>query len=361
MQSDSSKMSRKTSTILFATLATAAWLGMATDNEIAADAPDTGRDSKYKKLQDYTMVRDWHLKGENLVPTGHNPYYFPFKPGFKFVLEHPDHPDGPYRKEVKVLEKTEPFDLPGIGKFHAAVIQEDEFFEGVWAQRALNWYAIDKTTNSVYAFGELSWEIDEEGNKVFEGTWRAGEPDGGGEDSPNADPGLLMPGTFNIGARYVYDGSETESLGGTENQESGITMTTPAGTFHNVIRTREQSLTYLDDVTDKWWAPGVGLIKDTSDGELIASDALPDTDLSDFGKFHLAENRPQFPEPVAKISGTEAAKIALEKVPGRANAVSIERKRQTNVYVVEVIQEGTGRELDVYVDIATGEVVGVED
>lgn len=366
MKSKSNKLFRQTWTLPFALLATVSWIGLAADISIAADSGtgDTDsvaakRTSEYKSMKDYTRSKDWNLKAENLVPTGHNPLYFPFRPGFKFIMERPDHPDGPFRKEVIVLDKTEPFDIPGIGKFHAAVIQEDEFFEGRWTQRAENWFVIDKSNNSVYALGELSWEIDDEGHKVFEGTWRAGEPDGG-EETPNAEPGLLMPGTFNLGARFVYDGSESESLGGTENQESGITMTVPAGTFKNVVRTREQNLTYIDDVTDKWWAPGVGLLKDTSDGELIASDALPDTDTSSFGKFHLDENKPQYDPPVAKITGHEATEIALKKVPGKANSISIERKRRTNVYVVEVIEEGTGREIDVFVDIESGEVVGTD-
>ncbi len=329
------------------------WFGWAGDVSAAGSGD---RVSPYKSKTDYTHARDWNLKGENLSPTGHNPLYFPLRPGFKFIMEDPDHPDGYFRKEVTVLDKTEPFDIPGIGKFEAAVVQEEEFFEGRWTQQAFNWFAIDKTTNSVYAFGELSWEIDDEGNKIFEGTWRAGEPDGNGV----AEPGLLMPGTFNIGARYIYDGSESESLGGSENLESGVTMETPAGTFENCVRVREQDLTEIDDVTDKVWCPGVGLAFDTSDGKLVASDILPHTDTSSFGKFHLAENKPQFDPPVAKISGKQATEIALKKVPGKANSVSVERKRLKNVYVVEVIEKGSGAEVDVFVDIETGEVVGTD-
>lgn len=364
MKSTNNRYMKKALTVSAVIVSFLACLGL-TGNIWAAGTGDTdsakaGRVSQYKATSDYTSARDWNLKGENLSPTGHNPFYFPFKPGFKFIMEKPDHPDGPFRKEVIVLDQTEPFDLPKIGKFQAAVVQEDEFFEGRWTQRAYNWFAIDKTNNSVYALGELSWEIDDDGNKVFEGTWRAGEPDGGGADSPNAEPGLLMPGTFNLGARYIYDGSESESLGGTENQEAGITMKTPAGTFKNCVRTREQNLTHKDDVTDKWWCPGVGLVKDTSDGILVASDILANTDTSSFGKFHLADNKPQFEEPVPKITGQQATEIALAKVSGEATSVSIERKRRMNVYVVEIQEENNGGEIDVFVDIATGEVVGTD-
>ena len=146
----------------------------------------------------FSSLKDWNLKAENISPRGHNPLYFPLKPGFKFIMEYPDHPWGFYRKEVVVLEKTEPFDVPGIGKFECAVIQEEEFFDGVYDQQSRNWFAIDKTTNSMYAFGEVSWEIDQIGRKVFAGTWRVGEPDGngvagkigGGQIEPHSEIGL---------------------------------------------------------------------------------------------------------------------------------------------------------------------------
>jgi hypothetical protein len=304
----------------------------------------------------FSSFKDWELKGENLSPRGHNPYYFPLKPGFKFIMEYPDHPWGHYRKEVVVLEKTEPMEFPGIGKFEAAVIQEEEFFDGVYDQQSHNWFAIDKTTNAMYAFGEVSWEIDQIGRKVFAGTWRVGEPDGNGV----AEPGMLMPGTFNIGARYIFDGHEAETYGYTENMENRITMTTPAGTFQNCVRVREYSLTNPSDVTDKWWCPGVGLTRDTSDGVLVASDAVPGTDTSSFGKHH--RNPVALVEPpVPKVDGLQATDIALKKIPGKAVSTKIERLGKRNVYAVEIISDEDGGEWDVFVDIETGEVVGTDN
>ncbi len=304
----------------------------------------------------FSTVKDWNLKAENLSARGHNPLYFPLKPGFKYILEYPNHPWGHYRKEVVVLEETEPFDIPGIGKFEAAVVQEEEFFDGVYDQQAKNWFAIDKTTNSMYAFGEVSWEIDSIGRKVFAGTWRVGEADGNGM----AEPGLLMPGTFNIGARYIFDGHEAEAYGFTENMESGFTFTVPAGTFKNCVRTRENSLTNPSDVTDKWWCPGIGEIKDTSDGELTASSAIPGSDLSSFGYYHRNPVKVITP-PVVKVDGLKATEIALAKIPGKATSIKIERLGRRNVYAVEIISAENGTEWDVFVDIATGEVVGTDN
>ena len=303
----------------------------------------------------FSSLKDWNLKGENLSPRGHNPLYFPLKPGFKFIMEYPDHPWGYFRKEVIVLEKTEPFSVPGIGKFECAVVQEEEFFDGVYDQQSQNWFCIDKTTKAMYAFGEVSWEIDQIGRKVFAGTWRVGEPDGNGV----AEPGLLMPGIFNVGARYLFDGHEAETYGYTENMETGITMTTPAGKFENCVRAREYSLTNPSDVTDKWWCPGVGLARDTSDGVLVASDALPKTDTSSFGKHHRNPVKLIEP-PVAKIDGLQATKIALKEIPGKVTSIKIERLGKRNIYAVEIIADKDGAEWDVFVDIETGEVVGTD-
>src|SRR3990170_4309207 len=103
----------------------------------------------------FSSLKDWNLKGENLSPRGHNPLYFPLTPGFRYITEYPDHQWGHLRIEVMVLDKTEPFDVPGIGKFECAVVQEEQFLDGVYNEQALNWVAMDKTTNNVYYFGEL--------------------------------------------------------------------------------------------------------------------------------------------------------------------------------------------------------------
>ena len=198
----------------------------------AAVAAEINDEPRWKSDKDYSSLKDWNLKGENVVPHGVNPLYFPIVPGHKHVHERPDHPDGKYRKETVVLDTTEDFDVPGIGKFKTAVVQEEEYLDGMLTQRALNWFALDKTNNSVYAFGEVSWEIDGEGKPTFAGTWRAGEVDGKGV----AEPGLLMPGTFTIGGRYIFDGSQSTAYGGSENIEADIETTVPAGTFKGCVR-----------------------------------------------------------------------------------------------------------------------------
>lgn len=311
--------------------------------------------AKYTKGSDYSSAKDWDLKAEYLKPRGNNPLYFPLQPGHRFIMEKPDHPEGFYRKEVTVLDETEPFDLPGIGKFDAAVVQEEEYFDDMLVQQSWSWFAYDTRNQNLYSFGEISWEVDMQGNKVFEGTWRAGELDGEGI----AEPGMLMPGTFRMGERYIYDGSQSESYGGSENIETDYTMATPAGTFTGCVKVREQDLNDLEDVTIKVWCPNVGLVYDSSDGYVVASDAIAGTDIERFGIWHRTD-RSDFKTPVAKISGEQATRIALDEVPGEATSVAIERKMGHNVYVIEIQAAADGVETDVFVDIETGKVVGTD-
>jgi hypothetical protein len=329
--------------------------GAAAQGLSEAAMADPSTDSpRIHNASDYSSAKHWFLKAETIVPYGRNPFFYPLNPGHKHILERPDHPDGHYRKETVVLDQTEPFDVPGIGKFEAAIVQEEEFVDEELVQRGRLWLAIDKTTNSVHAFGQESWEI-EEGTPILTGTWRAGEPPG----STAAEPGLAMPGILAVGARYVLNGGEDGPTSGAETIETGLEKTVPAGTFKNCVRIREQGVINHNDVTDRIWCPEVGLVADSSSGELIASNALPPShpgaDVSSFGKY-LANVRPP---PVAKITPQQATETALKIMPGRMTSLVIERKRGRHVYVVEIMTSNAG-EKDVLVDIESGEIVGTE-
>lgn len=73
-----------------------------------------------------------------------------------------------------------------------------------------------------------------------------------------------------------------------------------------------------------------------------------------------AGNEPQVASPAAKIPEKQATETALKEVPGQVTSVVIEKKLGKNVYVVEIIEKGSGQEVDVFVDINTGEVVGTD-
>jgi uncharacterized membrane protein YkoI len=101
-------------------------------------------------------------------------------------------------------------------------------------------------------------------------------------------------------------------------------------------------------------------VSDTSDGKLVISNALPSgnpaSNVTSIGK--LRDKPAKQKSAAAKVTTENAKKIALQRVPGKVTDVTIERKKGRNVYVVEIQTEG--REVDVFVDTQTGEVVGTD-
>lgn len=311
---------------------------------------------RWTSPKDFTAARDWHLKAVNLVPHGSHPLFYPLVPGHKHVLENPDHVDGHHRRETTVLDATEEFDVPGFGRFRTAVVQDDEIVDGIINQRTFTWLAIDRTSGSVFVFGEEAWEIDDDGKRAFASAWRVGEPAGDGL----AQPGLVMPGTPMLGGRYVFYGNDSTAYGGSEIMETGIEVAVPAGRFRNCMRVRDQGLRVLSEITDRTWCPGVGLAVDSSDGKLVISAALPrDNPASDVSSVGRPRDPSLVAKPVPKISSEKATEIALLRVPGKVTSVKIERKRGKSVYAVEIMTSDRG-EKDVFIDIQTGDVVGIE-
>ena|SRR5205814_6683655 len=62
----------------------------------------------------------------------------------------------------------------------------------------------------------------------------------------------------------------------------------------------------------------------------------------------------------ANITADQASQIALKEVPGKITDLTIEKKLGRNVYVVEIVAEKDGAEVDVLVDLESGKVIGTE-
>jgi hypothetical protein len=90
-----------------------------------------------------------------------------------------------------------------------------------------------------------------------EGTWHAGV---GG-----AKAGLQMAGLILLGARYFQEVAPRVAMDRAEIVSMDEVVRTPAGRFADVLKTRETTPLEPGTVELKYYAPGVGLIKD---GEL---------------------------------------------------------------------------------------------
>jgi uncharacterized membrane protein YkoI len=86
----------------------------------------------------------------------------------------------------------------------------------------------------------------------------------------------------------------------------------------------------------------------------------PETGLTGEPKaFAAAKAKQRSTAPAAKVSVEEAKLIALKMIPGEVTSVEIEKKRGRQVYTVEIQNPDKG-EIDVFVDVQTGEVVGTD-
>jgi len=179
---------------------------------------------------------------QNLTPTGRNPY-FSLETGHQLTLQHEQN-----KQIITVLDQTKMVD--GV---ITRVVEEREFEDGQLKEVSLNYYAMDKTTNSLYYFGE---DVDlYENNQVVghEGVWLSGVN--------GAKFGLFLPGEPKVGDKFYQEYAPGAALDRAEIVGLGEEVVTPAGVFRNCLHLREENP--LDGGVDhKWFAPGVGVIQD---------------------------------------------------------------------------------------------------
>lgn len=195
--------------------------------------------------------------------------FFSLWPGDRLVLEGEE--DG---EELQVIitvqQETETISFTterGVPlTVRTRVVEERESEEGELVEVSRNWFALCRETGDVFYFGE---EVDlyEDGEIVgTEGAWRAGE-DG-------AQPGVIMPGSFLLGARYFQEIAPGQALDRALNDEMDVEIEVPAGTFERCVHVTETTPLEPDDESEKVYCPAVGLVFD--DGvELVEHDPAP--------------------------------------------------------------------------------------
>ena len=179
--------------------------------------------------------------------TGSN-RYFVLVPGWELVFEGEE--DGEVVElTITVLDET--LSVDGV---LTRVVEERESVDGELFEVSRNFFAMCNDHNSAFYFGEdvLFYE---NGQVVgTEGSWRAGVN--------GAEPGLQMPGLALLGSRYYQEVAPGIALDKGEIKKLDRTKTVPAGTFDDCLKVRETNDLEPDAVEAKFYAPGIGLIKD---------------------------------------------------------------------------------------------------
>lgn len=204
---------------------------------------------------DATFTSEYDLRSRHFKPNGRNPY-FDLRPGYQLILMGEE--DGELLEvQITVLDEKRLFEIElpsGTLRVRARVIEERETADGELTEISRNYFARDVRTNDIFYFGE-EVDIYEDGEVVaHDGAWLAGV-DG-------AMPGIIMPGTFLLGARYFQEVAPGVALDRAEHTEMEATVATPAGTFHRCVVVVETTPLEPGAESLKVYRRGVGLVQD---------------------------------------------------------------------------------------------------
>jgi len=169
--------------------------------------------------------------------------YFDLTPGACSVFEH-----GKTRLTITVLDETRVVD-----HVETRVVEEHEEVDGKPKEISRNFFAIEPASGDVYYFGE---EVD-----VYKHGEICGHPGGWVAGVSGARLGLALPGNAKLGDKYFQEFAPAVAMDRGEIVGVSETMRTPAGTFEHCLHVRETTPIEAD-VGDKWYAPGIGLVRD---------------------------------------------------------------------------------------------------
>ncbi|WP_052323988.1 hypothetical protein [Flavihumibacter sp. ZG627] len=178
-----------------------------------------------------------------------NPY-FPARENTTYIYEG-ETEDGMEHIEERRLNVTRT--IMGV---ECIIVNFRAYVNGNLVEEAFDWYAQDDA-GTVWYFGEAVDNYLEDGTLAdHAGSWEAGV-DG-------AEAGILMLAAPRMGMKYreefYPDNAEDEA------QVIGVNLTieTPLGTYTNCLKTKNWSKLEPGIIEHKYYAPGVGLVKEVN-------------------------------------------------------------------------------------------------
>lgn len=262
---------------------------------------------------DFTDVREavaiysLSIQPELFVNCVDNAYY-PLIPGTVYHLEEQTD-EGLETITITVTNQTR--EVMGIP---ATVVRDTARLDGAIIEDTWDWYAQDDRGN-VWYLGEDTQEYEDGEIVSTAGSWEAGV-DG-------ALPGIMMLGQPRPGDRYYqeYWQDEAEDMGAIISLSESADV--PYGSFNNAIQTADYNP--LDDnLENKWYAPGVGVVQESVGDEVSAelvsvshdsSQIVPDSSCGNGGGVSFvgtitAHNSEQDLEQLAQITADQATEAA---------------------------------------------------
>jgi hypothetical protein len=180
--------------------------------------------------------------------------YFPLKPGTTFTYVGTK--EGKRASDQFIVTDR----AKNVNGITARVIRDNAYEKGKLAEFTDDWFAQDDNGN-VWYMGEFTTDVTN--NNSHEGSWEAGVN--------GAKPGIFMEANTKVGDTYQQESAK----GIAEDRAEIVSLTrsvcVPYGCFENVLETRETTPLEPGVEEHKFFAPGVGDIKEllTSGGSEI--------------------------------------------------------------------------------------------
>lgn len=203
----------------------------------------------------HAYTEDFFIEECTFAAEGSNPYMV-LVPGHRLTLEGFEGKEF-VRLDIEVLDDTET-----VAGVRTRVVKETEYADGVLVEESWNYLAMCVETGNMFYFGE-DVDIYEDGGVSHEGAWRAGMND--------AVPGVIMPGSPMLGARYFQEMAPEVAMDRAEVIRLDAVVDTPYGTFTRCLETEETSPMEPSSKDRKFYAPQVGIIVD---GPLLLTDVV---------------------------------------------------------------------------------------
>jgi len=173
--------------------------------------------------------------------------YFPLVPGTTFIYEGPT-ADGLEHEEFVVTHDTR--EILGVT---CVDVHDLVYVAGDLVEDTHDYHAQDEAGN-VWYFGEVSVQLEDGLVVGTEGSWIAGV-DG-------AKPGIVMEAVSHVSDFYRQEFALANAEDLAEVVSLHETVTVPyGGPFHDCIKTRETTPLDLEDVSFKFYCPGIGEVK----------------------------------------------------------------------------------------------------
>jgi hypothetical protein len=173
--------------------------------------------------------------------------FLPLVPGTVLTYEGTS-ADGTEIDEVNVTADTRV--VMGVT---CVVVRDTVWVNGELSELTYDWYAQDKEGN-VWYFGEDSKEYSGGAVVSTEGSWEAGV---GG-----AQPGIVMMGSPVISEIYQQEYQKGVAEDMAQVTDFNTSVTVPYGSFNGCLKTKEWTPLETGVVEDKYYAPGIGVVKE---------------------------------------------------------------------------------------------------